>query len=62
MGITERVCSIRNALNQRTETRAEISRMAKVNPHWLEKFAQNVITNPTLDRVAKVEDFLNKNP
>jgi transcriptional regulator with XRE-family HTH domain len=60
MSITEQVISIRNALNKRKETRAEISEKANVNPHWLEKFAQGVITNPTLDRVAKVEAFLNQ--
>lgn len=60
MGIIERTEQIRAAVNSLVISRGEISEQAGVNPHWLEKFSQNRIKNPTIENVGKLEDFLKK--
>jgi transcriptional regulator with XRE-family HTH domain len=39
-----------------------IARKSGVNKHWLEKFDQGVIANPTIDRIERLRDWLIANP
>lgn len=39
-------------------TRMDLAQLIGVNRHWLEKFEQGVINNPTADNLLKVQSWL----
>lgn len=40
------------------ESRTSIAANSGVNPHWLEKFDQGVLNNPTLENIEKLRRYL----
>jgi hypothetical protein len=59
MTIIETTNQLRDAAKQHGKFR-EISRISGVSFPWLCKFAVGEITNPTINSVAKLERFFNK--
>lgn len=54
---------VRTALHRYRElnpklSRPEVAQMAGINRHWLEKFDQGVIQNPTLRNLERLREFL----
>lgn len=56
MSIIETTNQLRDAVKQHGNHK-EISRQSGVNFHWLCKFVTGEITNPTINNVAKIEEF-----